>query len=153
MARGIVYEIETDRDNVGFLDESDLYDLAGYGADYFQNIENETPILQKFLKRWKDYGAYTGTVTNYEGKSIPWIVFTRDAREAYFKAKFVTMQKLAATMTFDQFCSDVTNLKRAVCDTYDDAVYFNKYFQPMDDFLRTLILGKRYYIGHAVFMH
>lgn len=56
-------------------------------------------------------------------------------------------------MTFDQFCSDVTNLKRTVCDTYDDAVYFNKYFQPMDDFLRTLTLGKRYYIGHAVFMH
>ena len=47
MARGTVYEIETDRDNVGFLDESDLYDLAGYEADYFQNIENETPHPSK----------------------------------------------------------------------------------------------------------
>lgn len=159
MARGYIYEVCTKIDNIGFMDESDFYELCGHEADYFSDLEitQEESERNDFLEDLKKHGVQYGTEEadlRIEGpEEIPWVIFSQEAKESYFKDRFERMKKLAAEITLEQFATDAYNLKRLISDDYGAAVYLNSSFYTLDYFIREAEPGKKYYIGNVVLMH
>lgn len=151
--RGYIYEITTEIHNCGFMYEADFYDLAGTEADYFEDAEYEEKKVKDYLESWEKYGAETGTEENDDGEEIPWIIFNRNARRNFFKKRFDEMKTVAESITLDEFSTDkVSTLKSLIIDNYSNAVCFNSCFYTEDDFIRMAEMGKKYYIGHVVYM-
>lgn len=151
--RGYIYEVTTEIDNLGFMDESDFYNLAGVEADYFSNAAAEEVLVKEYLEAWVKYGAETGTEENDDGEKIPWIIFNRKACKNFFKKRFNEMKKAAAEITLDEFSTDeVCILKNLIFDNYGDAVYLDSCFYAEDDFIRDIEIGRKYYVGHVVYM-
>ena len=78
--RGYIYEVTSEINNIGFMNESDFYSLVGVEADYFVDAEYEDDNVKDYLEGWKKYGAETGIEKNDDGEEIPWIIFNRNAR-------------------------------------------------------------------------
>lgn len=151
--RGYIYEVTTEINNVGFMDESDFYSLVGVEADYFVDAEYEDDKVKDYLESWEKYGAETGMEEKDDGEEIPWIIFNRNARRNFFKKRFDEMKAVAESITLDEFSTDkVSILKSLIIDNYSDAVYFNSCFYTEDDFIRMAEAGRKYYIGHVVYM-
>ena len=88
-----------------------------------------------------------------DGEEIPWIIFNRNARRNFFKKRFDEMKAVAESITLYEFSTDkVSTLKSLIIDNYSDAVYFNSCFYTEDDFIRMAEAGRKYYIGHVVYM-
>ena len=47
--RGYIYEVTTEINNIGFMDASDFYSLAGVEADYFEDAEYEDDKVKYYL--------------------------------------------------------------------------------------------------------
>ena len=151
--RGYIYEVTTEINNVGFMDESDFYSLVGVEADYFEDAEYEDDKVKDYLESWEKYGAETGMEEKDDGKEIPWIIFNRNARRNFFKKRFDEMKAVAESITLDEFSTDkVSTLKSLIIDNYSNAVYFNSCFYPEDDFIRLAEAGRKYYIVHVDYM-
>lgn len=151
--RGYIYEVTTEIDGLGSMDESDFYNLAGIEADYFSNAAEEEALVKEYLKAWVKYGIETGTEENSDGEKIHWIIFNRKACENFFKDRFEKMKEVAAKITLKEFSTDdVWRLKNLISDDHGDAVYCNTCFYTEDDFVRTVKMGKKHYLGHVLYM-
>ena len=151
--RGYIYEVTSEINNIGFMNESDFYSLVGVEADYFVDAEYEDDNVKDYLEGWKKYGAETGIEKNDDGEEIPWIIFNRNARRNFFKNRFDEMKKVATEITLDEFSTDdICTFKSLIFDNYGDAVYLNSCFYTEDDFIRMAEAGRKYYIGHVVYM-
>lgn len=156
MARGNLYEISIDRDELGNMDESYFYDcLSAISADYVQNKEGEEKeeATAQFIEMMEKYGAKTGsgdekTVYFYVNDSV---------RQNYFRRRYDELKDKVQKLEFSSFISNVFeiwDIKHLLHDTYGDAVYYNSEYMTVDTFLRAYAKdGERYYIGNVVFMH
>ena len=52
--RGYIYEVTTEINNIGFMDESDFYSLVGVEADYFEDAEYEDDKVKDYLEGWEE---------------------------------------------------------------------------------------------------
>lgn len=156
MARGNLYEISIDRDELGNMDESYFYNcLSAINADYVQNKEGEEKeeATAQFVEMMEKYGAETGsgdekTVYFYVNDSV---------RQNYFRRRYDELKDKVQKLEFSSFISnrfEIWDIKHLLHDTYGDAVYYNDTYMTVDTFLRAYAKdGERYYIGNVVFMH
>lgn len=150
MARGYLYEIAADMDNLGEMDESDFYGNVGYEAVYFQN-ESDNHSAESLIDYLKQFGMEIGTKKDTSGREYPWFSFSKESREEYFRKKYVKTKEIVDKMTLEEFSTDVVTLMHTIEDTYSDAMYFNDSIYSMDHFFREMGPG-RYYIGNIVYM-
>lgn len=154
MARGNLYELQSNVDAVGNTSESDFYD---YLRSEFENIK-EAPdpeaevkqLWQYFHKLGMPVGAH---IPANEDKTIYFVDITDEGRKNYFADRFRACKQLLDEMTFENFMDTdyAYKLCSTVEDTYGDAVTMEEdTFQTFDDFMRTA--SGRYYIGNIFYM-
>lgn len=147
MARGYLYELATEKDNLGNVTESDFYDKCGVYADYFENLAFYQTATDELLKCLQSRGIDV----NFEDKSF---ILTQETQLNYFKSNYQLFMKMAKDLTLEQFADPgkAYELSRFITDTYSDAVYINAFYD-FDDFMRDAELDTRYYIGNVILMH
>lgn len=150
---GYIYEITTDLNTVELMRKEDFYDRSDFEANEFSEPEDEKSAVKEYLEAWKNYGAETGTEENGDGEKIHWIIFNQQACENFFKDRFKKMKEAAAKITLREFSTDdVWRLKNLISDDHGDAVYCNTCFYAEDDFVRTVKMGKKHYLGYVLYM-
>lgn len=159
MARGHLYEISTDRNDLGNMDESDFYNrLASISADYVQNKEGEEKEEKTawFIEMLGGYGAETGK-TDDGNESLMYFYVSDKVKQNYFRCRYEEFKSKSQDFKFSDFTDDrfkVWDIERLLHDKYNDAVYYDGVFMTIDTFLRAYAKdGERYYIGNVVFMH
>ena len=159
MARGYLYEISTNRDNLGNMDESDFYDcLSAISADYVQDVEGKEKEEKtaRFIGTMNGYGAETGK-TGDRGESLMYFYVSDKVRQNYFRRRYEEFKSKVQKIEFSDFINNmfkIWEIKNLLHDTYSNAVYYNDAYMTVDTFLRAYAKdGERYYIGNVVFMH
>lgn len=163
MARGTLYELETNPENLFSKSESEFYDYAGHQFEYISQEEPEG-AARTLIGRMQEEGAETGTeripasdIPGYgsdEGTvEVPWFEVTPEVRKNYFLLQFRKMKKLAENMTLSDFVDGihVFDLREAAEEHYGDAVTMqDNGFASFDAFMRNA--EGRYYVGNVFFM-
>ena len=150
MARGFLYEIATDMEILGEMDESDFYHLVGCEADYFQN-ESDNHSVEGLIYILKQFGMEAGIQKDAAGREHPWFSFSKENREEFFRKRFARTKEIIDKMTLEEFSTDVTTLMCTIDESFSDAMYFKDSIYSMDHFFRAMEPG-RYYIGNVVLM-
>lgn len=148
MARGYIYEVNTDVHDNHNMTESDFYDY-GSEADYFLDIKNPNQEIESLLNRLEEAGC----TINRTKQSF---IITDDARKAFFADRYKEFMKLTKNMTLDEFTdsSKAYTLSTLINNTYTDAVYVEQIFLTLDGFMREGVMtDTEYYIGNVVLMH
>lgn len=154
MERVFIYEICSDITNIGNMTENYFNDMLGYGSNNFLSIgqPEERAIRNGFIEVLKKHGAQYGT-GKAGAEEIPWVIFSQETKGNYFRERFEKMKQLAGGMTLDQFSEskeEVKHLKLIIDDEFGDAVYFNSSFYTLDDFIRDVEPGMKYFIGNVL---
>lgn len=154
MSRGYIYEIATNPEELGCMDESDFYEMAGNAADFFADVDKEDAAedAKNFVKMFGKHSAETEEGSENGG---PWFVLTDDVRRSFFQKRLEELQALVKNMTIDKFALEYPHeLQHTVHNRYGDAVYLNSVFYDLDYFIRECAQsGVRYYVGNVVLMH
>jgi hypothetical protein len=166
--RGYVYEITDNIEEVNYMEESDFYDYAGFEADYFADVEDETVIatnIDHMLYRLLGKNMAESVTTRlFEGDGVRSFVMTDDIKRAYFKTRYEELCRRVSALTLDEFAlgapDDTSYALRTLIDNdYEDAVFLNDgcgigVFCTFDSFVRESISGRVYYVGNRlVLMH
>lgn len=148
MARGYIYELNTDIHNNHNMTESDFYDY-GSEDDYCSDVKNPNQEIKRLL----DQLEKAGCTINRTKQSF---IITDDAKKAFFSDRYNEFMKLTKDMTLDEFvdAGKAYTLRKLINNTYTDAVYVDNIFTTIDDFMREhVITNTEYYIGNVVLMH
>lgn len=153
MARGNLYEIEADINNIGMAGSDDFLDYAQHEFDYITITDAPEYDVAYLLNYFNALGMETGYEI-HEGKSIPYVDITESGKKAYFAGSYQAFIKNAKDLSLDGFVNENTayELRRLLEDPYEDAVTSqDNEFQSFDHFMRTA--SGRYYIGSVFYMH
>lgn len=161
MARGYCYEITSDLDYIGDLDEWTINeDPSAYGVDYAAKIDDVENRRMYFAARFP--GAFSGKKC-VDGEDIPTIVITNEIKAKYFQHRLERLKAAVYNMTLEQFSTDyeshgdddadIYDLRLLIRDTCGDLVYFENEVMPVDDFVRKAEPNKKYYIGNVILIH
>lgn len=152
MARGNLYELRTDRNDLNTMDESDFYEGCGYIAEYFENADIESNV-EYLLTTLQLSGIQTGEeYDEEENVRYPYFILTQEGKETYFKDRFEKAKVMLNQMTLSEFATNTYDLIHTIEDDYTDAVYCNGCFYDLDYFIRTADVDTKYYIGNVVLM-
>ena len=159
MARGYLFEISRNMDALGNLSEESIVetDFAFCEADYYNELNKDEihTCVEDFLERFAHLGCTTGSEDDH-GKSIPYIVFSDEAKKNYFRNKYVEFLKATEDMSLHDFATDSSLaycLSHYINDSYSDAVMWDSSFYTLDAFVRSTETGTKYYIGNILLMH
>lgn len=153
MARGNIYEMSMDIDNVGDVTESNFYEMAGIACEFVEDANAETEN-EKLVQIFKQYGAETGVEEDFDGNMRPYIIFTEEVKINYFKSSFEKFKKLAESCSLEEFSTtSLYNLRFSILDPYGECVYINDTLYEFEQFLRESLTHKKYYLGNVVWMN
>ena len=133
MARGTMYELQREKDFLNQLQEEE------------KTTEGAACIL---LEEMQELGAVVG-----KEDDIPYIIFTKECKENYFRDRFTKVKKMVADMDLDEFSnSDLFTLRDTIQDNWGDMAYEDSMI-PFDQFIRTAIPDAKYYIGNIIHLN
>ena len=113
-----------------------------------KNISNQKVKKQILLEEMQELGAVVG-----KEDDIPYIIFTKECKENYFRDRFAKVKKMVADMDLDEFSnSDLSTLRDTIQDSWGDMAYEDSMI-PFDQFIRTAIPDAKYYIGNIIYLH
>jgi oligoribonuclease NrnB/cAMP/cGMP phosphodiesterase (DHH superfamily) len=132
-----------------YVRASDFYEdsFIGSVADYVSDDIDRKEDIKWLMERLKPYGA----ILNKKEESI---FFPKGFKKKYFSKKFEELKKMVNEMTLEEFIDGITayKLEQIIESKFDFYIYI-EYLQPLDDFVRGLEEGKKYYIGGIVNYH
>lgn len=88
MARGTMYELQREKDFLNQLQEEELYDHLPDIADFVKTAKNQKVKKQILLEEMQELGAVVG-----KEDDIPYIIFTKECKENYFRDRFAKVKK------------------------------------------------------------
>lgn len=177
MARGVIFEITKEKDEVGAMSETDFYDkLTVLSASYVKDMDmDESAIdINILIEKLAACGLSVETVNGSEPVSemdgkIPMFYEILPADEAklkefkksWFHSRFEEFKAQADAITEDGFTEEsaVHTIMSLLEDDYDDCVYLNSGFgmtetMAMDSFIRGMEPDCPYYLSpKTVLMH
>lgn len=146
MARGLLYEISTNRNTLYTKDADyvsnikDRMELECVKND--KSIDFSKEILKNYLVK---HGA---VITDNDG-----IIFTKDFKLSYFKERYQRFLKLSGEITLENFATSwLSELQRIIEDKYDDMVIDseNETWYTFDSFIRQADESIPYYVGNIM---
>lgn len=148
MARGTMYELQREKDFLNQLQEEELYEHLPDIAEFVKTEKNKEGAASILLEEMQELGAVVG-----KEDDIPYIIFTKECKENYFRDRFAKVKKMVADMNLDEFSnSDLFTLRDAIQDDWGNMVYEDS-MMPFDQFIRTSIPDTKYYIGNIIYLH
>ena len=152
MGRGYCYEITTDKDNILFMGESDLYEYAQHEFDYASDLGKT-----ESMETARDFAArISSDVEELEGENGRFLAvrITNEDKLRYFGNRLERARELINSITPEEFAtSDCYELRSLIQDDYGDMVYLNSSLYTLDAFVREADPDKTYYIGNACLIH
>lgn len=174
MARGYIYHIVSDPDDLGSMAASDFYDdLDALCVEYTEDsapetAQHNTNCLARALEQ-DGFVIRPDTEAADEGReAAAFVLETGDqasldaCRRKYFGPLLAELKKEVAALDLDTFSSDRCNtysLTSKINDDYGDAVYLNvseygSMIYTMHGFIRRLDPNTTYYVAqNTVLMH
>ena len=155
MARGCLFEMEKNLENVRTASESSFYDLAEHKFAFIQTCteDERREHIRQFLEYMEKIGIETGTMDAGDCQ-IPYFIVTDDGKRRYFAQKLDKLKEEVSNMTLEDFLDRWISfpLESLIDGDWDDAVTMQEYtFQSMDHFFRTA--DGQYFIGSVFYMH
>lgn len=155
MARGCLFEMEKNLENVRTASESSFYDLAEHEFAFIQTCteDERKEYIRQFLEYMEKIGIETGTMDAGDYQ-IPYFIVTDDGKRRYFAQKLDKLKEEVSNMTLEDFLDRWISfpLESLIDGDWDDAVTMQEYtFQSMDHFFRTA--DGQYFIGSVFYMH
>lgn len=148
MARGTMYELQREKDFLNQLQEEELYEHLPDIAEFVKTEKNKEGAACILLEEMQELGAVVG-----KEDDIPYIIFTKECKENYFRDRFTKVKKMVADMDLDEFSnSDLFTLRDTIQDNWGDMAYEDSMI-PFDQFIRTAIPDAKYYIGNIIHLH
>ena len=148
MARGTMYELQREKDFLNQLQEEELYEHLPDIAEFVKTEKNKEGAVCILLEEMQELGAVVG-----KEDDIPYIIFTKECKENYFRDRFAKVKKMVADMDLDEFSnSDLFTLRDTIQDNWGDMAYEDSMI-PFDQFIRTAIPDAKYYIGNIIRLH
>lgn len=148
MARGTMYELQREKDFLNQLQEEELYEHLPDIAEFVKTEKNKEGAVCILLEEMQELGAVVG-----KEDDIPYIIFTKECKENYFRDRFTKVKKMVADMDLDEFSnSDLFTLRDTIQDNWGDMAYEDSMI-PFDQFIRTAIPDTKYYIGNIIHLH
>lgn len=157
MSHDRIFEIDTSpvKDSGGWLVASDLYEAPGFigaVADYVydEGVDRDTEILDFIMTALNN----SLIAFNEVEKAI---VFLPGFRRDYFAKRFREFKKQAEAMSFEDFIEENHSLRRhnlvqTINNKFDTYIYMG-YCKSLDQFVRQMIEGEKYYFGGVVGFH
>lgn len=174
MARGYIYHVVSDPDNLGNMTASNFYnDLDALCVDFTEDSVPETALhntncLAKTLEH-DGFVIRPDTEAADEGReAAAFVLETKDqadldaCRRRYFKPMLEELKKEVAAMDLDTFSSERCNtysMTSKINDSYGDAIYLDisecgGTVYTMHEFIRGLNPDTTYYVAqNTVLMH
>ena len=119
MARGTMYELQREKDFLNQLQEEELYEHLPDIAEFVKTEKNKEGAVCILLEEMQELGAVVG-----KEDDIPYIIFTKECKENYFRDRFAKVKKMVADMDLDEFSnSDLFTLRDAIQDDWGNMVY------------------------------
>lgn len=174
MARGYIYHIVTDPDNLGNMSASNFYeDIDALCVEF---VEDSDPAIaaqntNSFASMLANSGFLIRPDTDSESQDREVAAFILETggqhhldecRKRYFKPLLDALKQEVASMDLDTFVSERCNtysLKSKINDDYGDAVYldttdYGGVLYTMHEFIRGLEPNMVYYVAqNTVLMH
>lgn len=155
MARGILYELQEDLEDVGTTSESDFFEYLGHEFSHIAESVDSNGEIELLLAYLRELGAETGVVADgTNGRGVPYVEITDNVKKAYFQECYNQFTELLKKLTIDQFINDgyAYKLRNAIDDEYGDAVTnINDEFRTLDYFMRNA--SGRYYVGKVFIIY
>ena len=161
MARGMIYHITKQREDLGLMSEDDFYGMTGaLGCDYVEDCKDAS--ARNALERLHMALWDAGMKVHCTGMERCWFSFHTPAdisraKSVYFEEKFKKMKQMADAITPEQFSSDsseVYRLRMVIEDTFGDMVWDGYELHTADRFIRKLEPDTVYYVAdNTVYMH
>lgn len=152
MARGVIYEIDKDPNQLFSMTEDCFYDFVD---DYVSEIEDPSYSVTYLLEKCRAAGMQVG-FEKFEDLEIPFFVIDRSSREKFFEAKWEKLKEEVSMLSLSDFATgryDYWTVRYLLEDDYGDAVTcMADTLQSLDRFMREAEDG-RYYIGRLFYMH
>lgn len=172
MARGILYNITTEPDDLGLMNAVLFYErLDELGADYVEDLRGERAKegLETLKQALKDAGFPIREITAEEKYDI-YAAFTLlpmdeetllENRKNYFRSRFTAAKKAMEELDETQFATDsaeLYNIQMLLDDEYNDAVWLGdengERVLTMCSCIRELQPNTTYYVAEStIFMH
>lgn len=119
MARGTMYELQREKDFLNQLQEEELYEHLPDIAEFVKTEKNKEGAVCILLEEMQELGAVVG-----KEDDIPYIIFTKECKENYFRDRFTKVKKMVADMDLDEFSnSDLFTLRDTIQDNWGDMAY------------------------------
>ena len=93
-------------------------------AEFVKTEKNKEGAACILLEEMQELGAVVG-----KEDDIPYIIFTKECKENYFRDRFAKVKKMVADMDLDEFSnSDLFTLRDAIQDDWGNMVYKKSFF-------------------------
>lgn len=152
MARGYIYEVNTNLDRAVKINEAMFYEsIDSLAVDYVSDldVEEQNCLKQDLLDMLKKIGAkiiQEGDLYGY--------ILSEDVKMNLFRNRYRKAQAIFKQMTLKEFStSSLYSLRELIHDDYDDCIYMFDSLYPFDQWLRESECDVPYYLGNIVFMH
>lgn len=134
-----------------WITEMDFYEnhsFLGAIADYVNDDTNREEDIQWLLSKFKNMPVEY----NKEESSI---VFLKGFKETYFKERFEQLKEKVNHMKPEDFLDsyEVYKIENLLKDQYGFYMYEDGWNRPLDEFVRHLIEGQKYYFGSTIDYH
>ena len=149
MARGYIYEISENKEELFRMDESDFYEKINFEADYFsnENLEERSFLEEKLNPLGIEFVHEKGT------DHITFMI-SEQQKENYFQDRYEKLKKKVNEITLAEFAQGrFDDIQSLIEDTFDDAMYYNYELMTLDTFIRISNPNSKYYLGNVVLMH
>jgi superfamily II helicase len=134
------------------LYEEELYDdFVGQIADYVNGNIDRNAAINELVISLTPYGIiYDPTDQS--------IVFKKGFKESFFKERFAKLKKYVSELTLEEFSGSTDTfplycIKKTIEDKYGMYIYSDNVYITLDEFVRNMEEGKKYYFGSAIDYH
>ena len=138
MARGCLFEMEKNLENVRTASESSFYDLAEHEFAFIQTCteDERREHIRQFLEYMEKIGIETGTMDTGDCQ-IPYFIVTDDGKRRYFAQKLDKLKEEVSNMTLEDFldCWISFPLESLIDDDWDDKLKEEVSNMTLEDFL------------------
>ncbi|MBE0069946.1 hypothetical protein [Thermoanaerobacterium thermosaccharolyticum] len=150
---GLIYQLSNEiikEDDL--LYEEELYDdFVGQIADYVNGDIDRNAAINELVVSLMPYGIiYDPTDQS--------IVFKKGFKESFFKERFAKLKKYVSELTLEEFSGSTDTfplycIKKTIEDKYGMYIYSDNVYITLDEFVRNMEEGKKYYFGSAIDYH
>lgn len=150
---GLIFQLNDEIiDKDDFLTEEELYDdFVGIIADYVDGDIDRDAAIGELILSLTPYGIiYDPTEQS--------IVFKKGFKKAFFKERYTNLKKYISKLTLEEFSGSTDTfplycIKKTIEDKFGTYIYFGYSCITLDEFVREMEEGKKYYFGSAIDYH